>query len=381
MALLDDFKARRPQLRDVDYFHTAVVLSVVLHLSCALVWSLNRQYHFLHPDLFKFLEEIDPTRVLVQRKKPNEQPVIDTRLQQMIQFKLAEVDPSQASVVVPQKAEFYGAQNTVAANENPTEKDTGKARVEGDQTDMVRLNNVARPIDKPPAPKPPQPPEPDPAKPVKENRPEPKNDPRPTPPEKKPEPKPERQPPAPPKPSIVQVAKVMLPQAAPPEPKEEPKPPPPPEPVPLRPEPPAPEKQSRPRTLEEARQREAQRLNLVGRQMKQDGGVRRRGAPSLNVLGTSFGAYDTKMVEVIQHAWWLLLEGRGSAVGKVVVKFRLMSDGRVTQVETAESNVDDLYTTIAQMAVNGPKFDAWPPELRRQLRDDYRDIVISFFYK
>lgn len=377
MALLDDFKARRPQLRDVDHFHTAMMLSVVLHLSIALVWALNQQFKFLHPDLFKFLEQIDPTRVLVE-KKPKEAVIIDSRLQRMIEFKLAEVDPSQASVVVPQDAKFYGAHNSIAANEKPTEKDTGKARIEGDQTKLIRTKDSARPLNKPPTPPPAPEPKPQPENPPPAPKPEPK------PAAAKPEPKPESKPdpPKPPLPQVVQVAKAILPKAAPPEPKTEPQPEkkPEPKPVPLAPTPPEPRKPDRPRTLAEARQREAERLKLLGKQMKQDGGVRRRGGPTLSVMGTSFGAYDTKLANLIQNAWHLLLEGRVSPVGKVVVKFRLLADGRVTDVEIAETTVDDLFTTICQMSVNGPKFDRWPPEMRRQLQNDYRDHTITFYY-
>jgi hypothetical protein len=383
---LGDFKARRPILRDVDYFNTAVILSVTVHLAIALVWALNRQYGFLHPDLFKFLEAVDPTRLLVQERK-KEEKVIDSRLLKIIQFKLAEVDPA-SSTPPPDMAEFYGAANSVAANEQPTSQDTGRAKIDGTQTRMVRTEDTARPQEAVPPASESAPTEPAPT--VKPQPPAPKEEPIPAPPPKAPEPK------TPPKPEVVRVAKAILPKVAPPEPTPappeptpaptpEPKPKPelkpdpprPPEPVPLVPTPQLP---PRPRTLQEARARQQSSLKLVGERMRQDGGVSNQGGPRLNVMGTSFGAYDTKLINLIQDTWFNHLDRRVPPPGKVVVRFRLLADGRVVNVEIAESNVDDFFTTICQMAVNGPKFDPWPNDMRRQLQDDFRDHTITFYY-
>src|SRR5207249_3125999 len=64
----------------------------------------------------------------------------------------------------------------------------------------------------------------------------------------------------------------------------------------------------RPRTIQEA----LARLGIVdtrpGDKMKQDGGVKRRSLrSSLDVLGTSFGAYDAKIIYAVQNRWDELL--------------------------------------------------------------------------
>jgi len=375
MAELSEFKARRHREQEVDYFYSAIVFSLILHLVLLLLWDLNRRHRYLHPDLFNFLHKVDPSRMLMKPEPPK--PVV----QRQVIFRFADVSPDQPEVEPPKDARLYGVKSTRAANEKPPAKKSEKARIEGSQKDMIRVKDQPVP-QTPAAPKPkPAPPEPKPDSPKP-----PESKPKRKPPKPKPvPPKPVEKPkPAPPKPKVVKVAAVQPPPkpAQPPEPpRPEPKPP-----APkvdqLRMTPPPPKPKSRPRTLKEARERRAAALGLVGRKMNQDGGVENLGRASLDVLGTSFGAYDRELSLAIQARWFQLMENRRPLPrGRVVIRFRLLHTGRVVNVETLSSSVDDLHTAICQMAVKDPSpYPRWPVEMRRQLQNDYRDITVSFTY-
>ena len=366
MAELSEFKAQRHADNEVDYFNLAIVTSLILHLVFLLLWDLNRRYSILHPDLFNFLHKVDPTRLLVKKRKTK--PFVP----EPILFRFADVARNAPEVEAPKNAKLYGAKSTRAANEKPAETDTGKAKIDGKQTDMIRVKDQPRPgtvnIPKPPPPKPAQ---------QKQTPPQR--------PESKPQPPPSPQPPQP-RPEVVKMAKATIPPVAlPPDlvkPRQEPKPPPQiPKPESLNnPAPPTP--RARPKTLREAREREATALGLAGRQMNQSGGVKTTGIASLNVLGTSFGSYDQHLSYAIQQQWFHLIENRQPLPrGIVVIKFRLMHDGRITKVETISSAVNDLHTVICQMSVKDPSpYQRWPSDMRRQLKDDHRDITVSFKY-
>ena len=376
MAELEEFKAHRHPLRETDHFYSAIVFSLVLHMALVLAWDLNRRYAFLHPDLFKFLDVADPSRLLV--KKQEEAPKVKQRI---INFKFADVDPSQATTEVPKNAKHYGAVNSKAANEQPTAMDKGQARIKGKQTKTVRLED--KPLPSPPS-TPKIVPKPKPKRTVPAKKPAPKQPiPKKTTPTKS-QPKPK--PPAKPVLKVQRVAEAVIPKPAPPPP---PKPVPAPEPAP-KPQPdtlqiqptPKPAPRSRPKTIEEAMMRRAASSGLAGQKMRQDGGVMRKGRGSLDVKGTSYGGYDKILSEAIQQRWYSLIrERKPLPKGMVTVKFRLLHDGRIDRVETITSTVDDLHTVLCQMSVKDPSpYQRWPAEMRRQLDSDFRDITVSFHY-
>ncbi len=373
MAELSEFKSRRHLDEEVDYFYLAIVFSLILHLVFLLLWDLNRRYNILHPDLFNFLHRVDPSRLMVKAEKPRK------IVQKTITFRFADVAPSKETVEPPKNAQLYGANSTRAANVKPAAENKGKAKLEGKQANLIRVRDQpvpqtpSRPQTKP-TPKPP------------EKKPPPKKN-----PERKPDPKPEPKqitpPPPPPKPKVVKLAKALIPRVA--QPPKKPKPvskPKPPAPKPkldrLQMTPPPPKPEARPKSLKEARERQAARLGLVGHKMRQEGGVKKTGTASLDVLGTTFGSYDQQLSYAIQQRWFQLMAQRSPLPkGMVVIKFRLEHNGLITRVETVSSGVDDLHTVICQMAIKDPSpFPRWPIEMRRQLQDDHRDITVSFTY-
>jgi len=140
---------------------------------------------------------------------------------------------------------------------------------------------------------------------------------------------------------------------------------------------PAPE---RPRTLAAAR---AAKGMLAGEKMRQDGGVNRRGQLSVNVKGTPFGAYDAAFIAAVQQRWYDLIDTSQVVPrsGKVQLQFRLIYDGRITDMKVNDENVGDLLTLLCQRAVLDPApYARWPSDMRRMIGENYREVTFTFYY-
>jgi hypothetical protein len=138
----------------------------------------------------------------------------------------------------------------------------------------------------------------------------------------------------------------------------------------------------RPRTLQQAL---AQQNRLPGVTMKQDGGVRHEAlVPSLDVKATPFGAYDAAFIQAVTQRWYDLLDSRQFArdrSGKVVLRFRLNYDGRISEMEVMQNTVGDLLGYVCQKAVMDPApFAQWPTDMRAMVGLDYREITFTFYY-
>jgi hypothetical protein len=143
-----------------------------------------------------------------------------------------------------------------------------------------------------------------------------------------------------------------------------------------------PAEQPRPRTLKQAL---AQQHQLPGVKMKQDGGVRREAlVPSLDVKATPFGAYDAAFIQAVTQRWYDLLDSRSFArdrSGKVVLRFHLNYDGRISDMEVVQNTVGDLLGYVCQKAVMDPApYAQWPTDMREMVDLDYRDITFTFYY-
>lgn len=135
-------------------------------------------------------------------------------------------------------------------------------------------------------------------------------------------------------------------------------------------------KKPRPKTLAEAK------AGAPGEKTKTEGGVPLLDSNSVAARGTLLGEYDHRIVDAIRQCWMDLMEprtvGRG---GKVVVLFRLHSDGRVSDVRSVENECGQMEALLAETAITKPApFERWPLELRRELGADFRDVRFSFYY-
>jgi len=124
---------------------------------------------------------------------------------------------------------------------------------------------------------------------------------------------------------------------------------------------------------------------LLGEKLRQEGGVRRFSiASSLNVQASPLGNYDAKFVAAVQQCWYGLLEEQQYSLdrmGKVVIEFRLMQDGRITEMKVVESDVGAIYTTLCEVAIHKPApYERWPVDVRKMVGVNYRDVRFTFYY-
>lgn len=122
-----------------------------------------------------------------------------------------------------------------------------------------------------------------------------------------------------------------------------------------------------------------------GQKMKQDGGVKRTlSMASLDAKATPFGTYDALLVEAVSQHWYTLLDRRdyaSDANGRVVLQFKLHTDGSVTEITVVENTVSSSLMLLCEMAIREPaKYTPWPDEMRKMIGESYRKIQFTFYY-
>lgn len=364
-----------PRFRALSPLAWSLLLSLIVHALLFSTIELGNRF-----DLWRF----SPFALVAKwlgAKTPDPTPVTPTTTTTLsaepeareIPMVFVDVDPSQATTEAPPNTPYYSPVNSLAADSDPVD-DQLQPRLDGKQDKVLKTLETERSA----AAIPLQPSQPQEAQ----------------PPSKAGEPKPqvaERLTPDP-TPAEKQLAKVEpierpLPrresgnfEAAKPPPKTEPAATPVPSGTGI-------EQRERPRTLAAARS--ANNLNphsaLTGEKFKQEGGVKRFNIQSsLNVAGSPFGNYDARFISIVQQTWYQLLDEQRftlDRVGKVVLRFKMSFDGRIKDMETVESNVGEIYTLLCQMAVTKPApYDKWPTEMRKMVREDYREVMFTFFY-
>ena len=256
------------------------------------------------------------------------------------------VDVSQADLDAPTRTKYYSNKNSRAGN--PETANENAPKITGTQTDVPKTEDVPKPV-------------------------------------KAAEPKPET------KPQTTQLQPAMpapQPRMPPPETTETPQTPgetdrPAPKPavaLATNSAPPAPAQ--RPRTLKQAL---AQRDQLPGPALRQNGGVARRNmSSSLDVKATPFGDYDRAIIEAVSQRWYDLLDSRRFAQdrsGKVMLRFKLKPDGTIIEMQTTDNNVGELLGYLCQEAIEeAAPFAKWPPDMVRMIGANYRDITFTFYY-
>jgi hypothetical protein len=138
--------------------------------------------------------------------------------------------------------------------------------------------------------------------------------------------------------------------------------------------------QQRPRTLSQVLPHQ-----IPGLLMHQTGGAHEVGfEPSLDVLGTRFGAYDEAFIEAVTERWYQLLDSQQFALdrtGKVMLCFHLNYDGTITDMQVLDNSVGVLLGTLCEDAINDPSpYAPWPEDMRRMIGANYREITFTFYY-
>ena len=146
---------------------------------------------------------------------------------------------------------------------------------------------------------------------------------------------------------------------------------------------PQPQTPPRPRTIQEALA-QMQQHRSPGVEMKQDGGVSRRLETSFDVKATQFGQYDSEFVDAVTYHWYSLLDSQQFAsdrTGKVTLQFHLNYDGTITEMTVLQNTVGDLLGYVCQKAINDPApFKPWPEQMRREIGANSREITFTFYY-
>jgi outer membrane biosynthesis protein TonB len=315
----------------------ALLISLLLHLLAFGGWRWARASGWNpHFSLPKWMH-LSP-KLLMPIKPVNLVPPAPPQPAQMV---FVDVDPALASVVPPKTAKNYSSANSTAANPHP--KHSTKVEITGRQTkELKTTQNI---------PLKPQPMRPSPAK---EKSTEDMAESKPLPKKAlapgdlvmaKPQPKPVTT-----DGEADTDAKVEQPQ----------------------------QEHHRPRTIAEAMAQHG----MIGEKMKQDGGVGAlRMDSTLDAVKTSYGDYDRQFIDAVRTRWYQLLEGRMPGTGRVVVEFRLLPDGRITNLQIVHNEMSDLFGLICQQAIFDPApYRPWPLEMRRDIPNNYRDVSFTFYY-
>jgi outer membrane biosynthesis protein TonB len=311
----------------------ALIISILFHAMCF------GGYEFSRTILPGWLAHIKMLAALAEQLKKKPAPPVQPQHLSEPPLMFVDVNPAAATPEPPKDAKFYSAQNSKAANPDLADSDIPK--ITGHQEHVVKAEDVPR-TPAPLRPNAPQVPQPEAQKSTEPQQPEKEK----------------------PKPPVGDLA-MAKPDT---KPKTEP----------------GKEEHTRPKTVVEAKTREAQRNQVTGEKMKQDGGVRRHlDISSFDAKATLAGAYDQALIDAIQQRWDYLLESRQFAMdrtGKVVVEFTLHYDGRVSDVRIDETTVGDTLAYVCRLAITDPApYLAWPGEMRREIGDT-RPIRFTFFY-
>ena len=299
---------------------TALLLSLVLHSTFYGFYKVGKHLGWWEYQATWLVERAKKKAAALAQQALQNKPAE----QREIPLEFVEVDPAQAVTEAPKDAKFYGAHSSRASNRDAT-IETAAPKIEGKQDKVPRTEDVPKP-------------KPFPLQPSAEA------------PPAQASPKPAETP------GDLALRKPDTGDAA-----------------------GADARRERPRTIAEAMARK----NLAGQTMIQDGGVRNRGRISLDVKGSPFGTYDAAFIAAVQQRWYDLLETTPyvQRSGKVVLEFRLNSDGRITAMQMSDNQVGDILGLICQRAVTDPApFGKWPDDMRRMIGNTYREVTFTFYY-
>ena len=299
----------------------ALLISLLLHLGGWTTYEVGKKFGW-----WKKLQQVS------WLKKPAKKNLTALAARHDSEPPLIFVDVSHAAPEPPKQAKFYSNKNSQAANPDAP-KISSQPKVNGKQKDVPKTEDVPTlPKLQPSAPPPSAPaPETKPAEPGQLHDP-------------------------------MSLGDLKLTKPA--EPKPEPQPAP-----------------QRPRTLKQALAQQ----QLPGQAMKQDGGVKRQLQwSSLDVKSTAFGDYDRAIIEAVTQRWYDLLDSHRFAAdrtGKVIVYFRLLPDGSISEMKFLENTVGQLLGYVCEEAVQeAAPFGKWPADLKRLLNTNYREISFTFYY-
>jgi hypothetical protein len=111
-------------------------------------------------------------------------------------------------------------------------------------------------------------------------------------------------------------------------------------------------------------------------------------APENPLAASDFQDYDREMIKAIQKRWRELRSASatptneaGLTAGKVVVEFRLHADGRISDLKTVSTKVNNALTYLCEEAVADPEpYARWPEDMARKVGAESRVVRFTFDY-
>lgn len=269
-----------------------------------------------------------------------------------------EIDPNVASEKPDRDTEFYSNVDSKAANPNPPNSTAETPSIDGENTEMIRLEDVPEPTEPTPLT-----PKPDPTPTEATETAETTNP--------VPEPESEAETPELTEDDLAFLDSLM------PKPSSRPSQAPSETPPSKAPDPPT----ERPRTLAQARRQ----LELAGEKTEMEGGVDNESPVALvDSQGRSFGDYDRNLVLAVQSHWYSQLRNRTFSHrngGLVRIQFRLHEDGNVSRMTVASRTVDAILSALCETAIQAPApYGDWPQEMRQEVGQSWRDMTFTFYY-
>ncbi len=310
----------------------ALVLSIVIHLGVFGGWHVGKRLGWWQHQPTWLVNLTRKLAKPAQARSAEEQAKLD----RSIPMTFVEVDPDTAVAEEPKDAKYYSSKNSKAANPDP--KDLEKVKVDGKQDQVVRLMDNDKPKPFPLQPSPPKQPK---AEDIVE-------------------PKPKTEAPGdlallkPKTPSDGQLDATTGDSQL--KPKE------------------------RPRTIAEAKR---QKGILTGEKLRQEGSMSNKGSIAFDVKASPFGDYDAAFISAVERCWYILLEEHDGTrrPGKVVVDFKLNSDGRITDMKVQQNEVGEILSMLCQNAILKPSpYPRWPAQMRQTIAGNQREIRFTFYY-
>lgn len=95
--------------------------------------------------------------------------------------------------------------------------------------------------------------------------------------------------------------------------------------------------------------------------------------------------YDAELYKSVKKSWHDILgymDQTRLKEGRVVVRFRLERDGRISDARIIENTTGPAEALAVERAVlNQANYKPWPDDMIQMVRSNYRWITITFNYK
>jgi hypothetical protein len=135
--------------------------------------------------------------------------------------------------------------------------------------------------------------------------------------------------------------------------------------------------QARPRRLSEARLNASAETNTAA--------ITHRNDLEEGLIKTYLDDLQNKVWQLVRQRWTELARNdfrpglKNPDDLEIIVSYRLLSDGRVEDVELVDSNLDDRTAELFVAALeDASPTSRWTPRLRAELTEEYQDLLLAF---